>query len=332
LYLFLAPPTTVIRSSQPPSTTLENNHNFKNKFLSKFTNSSSNSSSSSSRHQKSLSEPYVMPSSTISSTLNTTTNNVVEIDPWLMSVKSAIENSINSDWLQKYEPSTTSAIVKTFGFGRSWKKRLFILVNRIVFIFKSSKPTNPAREHFMLTQDTFVFVTEEFKKGGFIIELRKPLVKWFIRCENVTQMKSWLQSMKKIVACIKIGYDGLLTDLILSSITLTDDYRILIPSGSNGSAASNNNDNSNKRIYRSSLPATTYSTTAINTTPPSNNVDIIRKHSLNSNTPTRPPSRQHQKRQSLAEIPDWETTLPPQMPPPRSKPPPVPPLLPTVSE
>ncbi|KAI8070296.1 hypothetical protein BDF21DRAFT_454395 [Thamnidium elegans] len=264
--------------SNSPST-----DNFRNRVLNRFISSSSN------RHQKSLSE-YSFDSIINNSLLPIEEKNsdTIIIDPWCMSVKYALEHAINSDWLHKYEQPST------FGFGRSWKRRLFVLVDRIVYIFKTSKPTNPAREHFLLTNDTFVFVTEEFKKG-FIIELRKPLCKWYIRCESVNQMRQWLESMKKIVACIKIGYDGVLSSPILSSIRLTDDYRILIPTAHENS----------KRLNRQSLPAMV---------------------TTRSSTPFRP------QRQSLAEIPDWESTLPPQLPPPRSKPPPVPPCLPTVSE
>lgn len=220
------------------------------------------------------------------------------IDPWCMSVKVAIETSIVSDWLHKYEHPT-------FAFSRSWKRRLFILADRIVYTFKSSKSTTPAKEHFVLTDDTFVFVTEEFKKG-FIIELRKPLCKWFIRCESVNQMKCWLEAMKKIVACIKIGYDGLLNNSILASVKLTDDYRILIPS----KVAAIRMDK--RQQYRQSLP--------VSMTYTSNHNDILsnRKRPLSST------SNNNNNRQSLASIPDWETVLPPQLPPPKSKPPPVP--------
>ena len=203
-------------------------------------------------------------------------NNTI-IDPWCVSVKFAFENSINSDWLHKYEQPTK------FGFGRSWKRRLFILVDRTVFIFKSTKATNPAREHFQLTEDTFVFVTEEFKKG-YIIELRKPLSKWYIRCDSVTQMRSWLESMKKIVACIKIGYSGLLSTSVLSSIKLTDDYRILIPI-----------QEKTKRLHRQSLPPIA-----------SNTISTGRKHSVSYNNTSIP---RPLSRSSLLLVPNSRTSL-----------------------
>lgn len=305
--LFTAPTVVPTRStsryllSSPSST-----ENFRNKVLNRFS-----SSSSSNRHQKSLSEcsfdSIIQNSNLLPAPVQVQAMD--RIDPWCMSVKYAIENAISTDWLYKHEQPNT------FGFGRTWKRRLFILVDRIVFIFKTSKATNPAKEHFLLTQDTFVFVTEEFKKG-FIIELRKPGCKWYIRCETVNQMRLWLESMKKIVACIKIGYDGVLSNSILSSITLTDDYRILIPTVNEQT----------KRVNRQSLPTKVIQIKKSTTTSPPQHHSFISSSASYSSPSSFP------QRQSLAEIPDWETTLPPQLPPPRSKPPPVPPSLPTVSE
>jgi hypothetical protein len=219
------------------------------------------------------------------------------VDPWYMSVKQAENEAIQSDWMLKYH-------IPSFTFARTWKRRLFILVDNIVFLFKSLKSTQPAKEHFVLTNDTLVFVTEEFKKG-YVIELRKPLMTWYIRCESIQQMRTWLESMKKIVACIKIGYSGRLSKSILSSITLTDDYRILIPPS---------------KSFRQSLPPLAGAATP--------KLHINRTYSL-----------QHHSRQSLTEIPDWETMIPPQLPPPTCKPPPIPSasssssiILPPVSE
>ncbi|KAI8092413.1 uncharacterized protein B0P05DRAFT_526155 [Gilbertella persicaria] len=275
----LAGTTSLSPSSRYLLSGFSTSENLRNKVLSRFYPSSS-SCSSPNRHQKSLSDPSISISSLDSSTES-------PIEPWCMSAKTAIETCILSAWMNKYEQPV-------FAFSRSWKQRLFVLVDRIVFVFKSNKPTNPARDYFVLTEDTFVFVTEQFKKG-YVIELQKPLSKWYIRCDSIDQLKEWLEAMKKIVACIKIGYDGRLNGSILKSITLTDDYRILIPSHV---VAVNI-----KKSYRQSLPVTTN--------------ELVRKLSIIQ------PKRK-QKRQSLAEIPDWESTLPPQLPPPTSKPPPVP--------
>ncbi|KAG1149712.1 hypothetical protein G6F37_000993 [Rhizopus arrhizus] len=193
----------------------------------------------------------------------------------------ALEDAICSDWMYKYE-------TPSFSFSKTWKKRFYVLANNNVYVFKSTKSTNPAKEQFMLTEDTFVFVTEEFKKG-YVIELRKPHFKWHIRCDSVEQMKLWLESMKKIVACIKAGYNGTFNPLVLSSLKLTEDYQLLDTRFSKQQSLPNSGNNNRKRVSSIKI-----------------------------------------SRQSLAEIPDWETLIPPQSPPPRSRLPPIP--LPTVSE
>lgn len=220
----------------------------------------------------------------------------LKFDPWCTSLKYALEHCTFSDWMYKHE-------TPAFAFARSWKRRLFILVDQVVLVYKAAKSTSPAREHFILTEDTCVFVTEEFKKG-YVIEMRKPFCKWYIRCDSLSQMRTWLESMKKIVACIKIGYTGDLTTELLSTVTLTDDYRILVPVDNSTHLSS-----TDRRKYRQSLPVPTTTKLA--------NDEQNKKRA----------------RQSLADIPDWESTLPPQLPPPRTKLPPVPPSpLPTVSE
>ncbi|EIE85131.1 hypothetical protein RO3G_09841 [Rhizopus delemar RA 99-880] len=262
---------------------------FKNKLLSKFHANS----------KKAISDDTVM-------------QNRVVIDPWCVSVRYALEHAICSDWMYKYE-------TPTFSFAKSWKKRYCVLMDRTVYVFKSLKLTSPAKEYFVLTEDTFVFVTEEFKKG-YVIEIRKPNFKWNIRCNSIDQMKSWLDLMKKVIACIKIGYDDNLNFTILSSITLTDDYRILIPNSTQNTRFSN----------RQSLPTPSIE----NNINPS--VTLNRKSSTSTTSTLSSPHststirRLSSQRQSLSEIPDWETIIPPQLPPPRTRPPPIP--LPTVSE
>ncbi|KAI9266945.1 hypothetical protein BY458DRAFT_534001 [Sporodiniella umbellata] len=187
-------------------------------------------------------------------------------------VKDAVEYGICSDWLYKYEPPH-------FAFAKAWKKRFCVLTDRTVYIFKSSKPSQPIREQFELTENTCVFVTEEFKKG-YVIELRKAQSKWYIRCPSVDQMKLWLERMKKIVGCIKLGFHGSFTPHLLTHLTLADNYQVL------------------SRNKHHSLPLPD---------PPLYKKSIV--------VP---------QRKSLAEIPDWETIIPPQLPPPRTKLPPLP--------
>ncbi|KAL0093870.1 hypothetical protein F4703DRAFT_1294484 [Phycomyces blakesleeanus] len=283
-----------------------------------------------------------------------TTTEAPLLDPWCMCVKTALENVICHAWLQKYESST-------FAFVRTWKRRYVVLVDKTVHIFKSPKPTNPSKEHFLLTEDTFVFVTEEFKKG-YVLELRKPLCKWYLRCESVAQMKIWLEAMKKIVACVKLGHQGQMTAGLLSHLELVDNFRLLaIKPDSNNTKDERSADrddqqtaaviisrsksgSSNSRggsVHNNSGAGDQYSCTLARDHLPG---DIVpnkrwkeaRSRSIQTALSTNRLSSSFfptPKRQSLAQIPGWEATLPPQMPPPQSTPPPPPvPQLPAVSE
>lgn len=301
------------------------------------------------RHLKALSDPYVsMPSVAISTSPVETHSNFSNerlspepFDPWCMSVKVALENAICSGWLYKHDPPS-------FAFQRSWKRRFVVLVDRIVYIFKSDKATNPAREHFLLTDDTLVFVSEEFKRG-FVLELRKPLCKWFLRCESAAEMKFWLEAMKKIVACSKLGHQGTLTASSLATLKLTDDFRLLTvasPTPQPYNFLTNNNNKrpastihgvSNQRVtsraeHRSTiLRASSPSVSRTEQTAKNKLPWMDFSSELVDRRGSMPPSSQWQstktvidKRRSLAQIPGWEHALPPQMPPPRSCPPSVP--------
>ncbi|ORZ16318.1 hypothetical protein BCR42DRAFT_491374 [Absidia repens] len=274
------------------------------------------------------------PSST--SSTNTTDSNAQ--DPWCMSVKMAQDAALCENWISKYESPT-------FAFARSWKRRYIVLTDRIVYVFKSKKPTTPAREHFLLTDDTLIFVTEDFKKGC-VIEIRKPLCKWYLRCESITQMKHWLEAMKKVVACLKLGYSGALTTSLLSSLTLTDDARLLTSSTKKSSTTDpqqqqhiHHQHHHHHHHHRQSLqpqnilykqqPLHHHHLLSRNyhlQQPPFGEAPPPR--SKRSSTPvisfSNSPPSSSSKRQSLAQIPHWEKTLPPLMPPPTSLPPPPP--------
>ncbi|KAI8060780.1 hypothetical protein BC940DRAFT_311311 [Gongronella butleri] len=265
-------------------------------------------------------------------------------DPWCISAKQAMDNAVCHDWLYRYEPPS-------FALARAWKRRVVALVDRSVLVYKSTKATCAAREHFLLTEDTLIFVTEAFKKGC-VIEMRKPLCKWYLRCENVDQMKRWLTTMKKAVACLKLGLPGPLTASMLASLTLTDDARLLIdtPLPNTPTTPSLTPNTRLQTRYAPLLASTNQNTTykrqsyqvsASNITSPvmahAHTVSHVRDHAKRASTPVFPQhilrsplqtpsssSATAAKRQSLAQIPDWEKQLPPQLPPPTSTLPPLP--------
>ncbi|KAI7859313.1 hypothetical protein BDC45DRAFT_497327 [Circinella umbellata] len=353
---FVNMPSVAASSGTPPSFTEKNNHT--KKMMTHSTNSSTSTSSSSFQ-----------------------SNEWIGVDPWCMSVKSALEKAICKNWIYKYEQPT-------FTFARAWKRRYVILVDKIVYIFKSNKSTHPAREHFILTEDTLVFVSEEFKKG-YVVEIRKPLCKWYLRCESASQMKHWLESMKKIVACVKVGHSGKLSSSMLANLQLTDDYQLLSSSTLNPSSTSPRNSivieqqpispttmaspsihkNKTTKYRLSAIYHRTAAADALNGTTSSsssstptttthnkkNNDDIFpyppqwwkyyqqqyptlqrsenrRASAQVTKTTTEVMSQDKSlKRQSLAEIPHWQSLLPPQRPVPLSTPPPPPPTTTTTS-
>lgn len=286
---------------------------------------------------------------------NNSSSSSTTLDPWCMSVKVALENAICSNWLYKYDPPSSSIASFVISRRLSWKRRFVVLVDRIVYIFKSdSKSTHPAREYFLLTDDTLCFASEEFsneKKGYYVLELRKPLFKWYLRYETAAEMQFWMEAMKKIVAYTKLGHRGeTLSASMLATLKLTDDSRLLTVApqqqqqqymGRSISATTTTTTTTATKAkhppatLRASLPPTLPSTTNVRndnraeTSQWWNNYEPFadKKNERRSSTPPTVrsyPTSDNLKRQSLARIPDWERVLPPQMPPPRSSPPPVP--------
>ncbi|KAI9313813.1 hypothetical protein BX666DRAFT_1863764 [Dichotomocladium elegans] len=238
-----------------------------------------------------------------------------------MSLKAALEDPrlITYAWLYKHE-------VPSFAFARSWKKRYIVLIDKTLYVFKSTKPTSSVREHFGLTDDTLVFVSEEFKKSSFVLEIRKPLLKWYLRCESANQLKEWLEAMKKVAACLKLGHRASLTASILNGLQLTDDTRLLL--------IQNNEDQPQPK--QQLLPAiASVAQSSPQPQPPSAATHWWKKHqhqhllktrrSLDTADAATTNHLPFGKRQSLAQIPNWEKTLPPQKPPPQRSPPPPPP-------
>ncbi|KAI9499035.1 hypothetical protein BDB00DRAFT_924816 [Zychaea mexicana] len=369
---FVVMPSVAAASAAAGPTNDLNNHHYK----SSVTNNNKINHSTSTRS----SEP-------IAATTTTTTTRTL-VDPWCMSVKAALENAIYSNYLHKYE-------TPSFAFARSWKRRYVVLVDRIVYVFKSSKSTNPAREHFILTDDTLVFVSEEFQKS-YVVEIRKPLCKWYLRCESASQMKFWLEAMKKIVACAKLGHTGSLSAGMLANLKLTDDFRLLtltqqpqppppLPPSSQQRSLSTSPRNSTlvdqqqqphikmtkakhrSAIYHRAAAAealagiTGTATTLANgssgggnsneTLPqppqwwkqyyqqpqqqqqqqPSENINRRASAQVATTTTEALSQDKSLKRQSLAEIPHWQSLLPPQRPVPQSTPPPPPTPQPSLS-
>lgn len=269
------------------------------------------------------------PSSMASMVASTTTASLATMadDIQCTSLRTALENASCHGWLCKRE-------TPSFAFARSWKKRYITLTDRILYVFKSDKVTAPAREHFLLTDDTLVFVSEEFKRSHFVLEIRKPLCKWYLRFDSATELKKWLEAMK-IVITMSSKHTTMSHGLQQEHDTTTRGRKhrsaiveTLLPRPPPWWRHYEDN----RRSSSPPVPITTTSmtnnhdtcpTTTHTTTDTTNTITTttITTSSSSSSASTTPPTI---KRQSLAQIPDWEKTLPPPMPPPQSSPPPAP--------
>ncbi|KAI7873631.1 hypothetical protein K492DRAFT_175608 [Lichtheimia hyalospora FSU 10163] len=262
------------------------------------------------------------PSSMASMVASTTTASLATIadDVQCTSLRTALENATCHGWLCKRE-------TPSFAFARSWKKRYITLTDRILYVFKSDKVTAPAREHFLLTDDTLVFVSEEFKRSHFVLEIRKPLCKWCLRFDSATELKKWLEAMKTVIATSShhtTTSHGLKQEQY-DTTTRAKKHRsaiveTLLPRPPPWWRHYEDNRRSSSPPVPTSISMTNHDTCLSTTTDTTNTITTTITTS-SSPTPTTPPTI---KRQSLAQIPDWEKTLPPPMPPPQSSPPPAP--------
>lgn len=109
-------------------------------------------------------------------------------------------HATKAGWLNNHIPAS-------FGFSKQWKKRFFVLIDSMLFIYKEDSPTLTWRNFMELSKDTIVFVTNEFGNKLYCIEIRKPGQErsWYVQAEGPEDMKMWLSELKSTVRWIKTG-------------------------------------------------------------------------------------------------------------------------------
>lgn len=105
------------------------------------------------------------------------------------------QQAICSGWLTKHR-------APNFAFMKSTKRRYVVLVDRMLYSFKSERPTT-YREFFEITKDTHAYVTE-----GYCIEIKKKGYDdlnsiWQLQADNVESMKLWLSRIKRVIDLLK---------------------------------------------------------------------------------------------------------------------------------
>lgn len=169
-------------------------------------------------------------------------------------------------WLTRHIPPS-------YSFTKSKKTRYVILADRMIYTFKTDKPTPHYREFLELTKDTDVFVTDYFSGVLYCIEICKhdgESKSWYLQCEDAESMKVWLDRLKKTVHWLRAGHPGVVTLSAISRIqsdhdalvnsTHADNNTASPPCGrlsSSGASASESSSVDTRRMSaRTTMPAT----------------------------------------------------------------------------
>ncbi|CAM0134879.1 unnamed protein product [Umbelopsis sp. WA50703] len=150
-----------------------------------------------------------------------TTNSTTSEDDRRPSGAESIEAPVSSRFHPKHgqialgivKPHATIAgwlgnhIPASFGFSKQWKQRYFVLVDSMLFIFKTDDPTMTWRNFMELNKDTIVFVTNAFSNKLYCLEIRKPGQErsWYIQTDGAEELKRWLGELKDTIKWIRTG-------------------------------------------------------------------------------------------------------------------------------
>ena len=129
------------------------------------------------------------------------------------------QNCTMRGWMAKHIPPS-------YSFTKTKKQRYVILADRMLYTFKTDKPTAHYREFFQLTKDTSVFVTDFIAGAMFCIEVTKMAGEkksWYLQCQSADHMKLWLDRLKKTVAWLRDVGEGVVTNRDLAKIQTEHD-------------------------------------------------------------------------------------------------------------
>ncbi|RCH82268.1 hypothetical protein CU098_005226 [Rhizopus stolonifer] len=217
------------------------------------------------------------------------------------------DQAICSGWLTKHKKST-------FTFIRSDKKRYVVLVDRMLYSFKSETP-NTYREYFEITKDTHAYLSDRISGVPYCIEILKTKMGvgnevWFLQVQDAETMKIWLSYIKKVIAWLRADNRGHITKNDLDDV-VTEEYSKFSlkkrsrTNTSNSNSSSLNETSPYKQSYTSSASLSSIDT--------------------NCSDKARPQSRIESTVSSFALSHTSSVFgLPPQPPPPTSLPPPIP--------
>lgn len=190
-------------------------------------------------------------------------------------------------WLTKHR-------APTFSFLKNIKRRHVVLVDRLLYTFKTDIHPDTYREFFELTPHTNAFVTDQITGALFCIEIKKKTQEesWFLQADNAEDMKVWLDRIKRTISCLRAGHEGTITKAGLAEVTTEyEEYSMI----------------AGNRLYdsaTSSISDLSFSVPPCSPTSSTQDIEPKRKSSTRSYS--------------------ISTEVPPQLPPPTSLPPPIP--------
>ncbi|CEP07952.1 hypothetical protein [Parasitella parasitica] len=256
-----------------------------------------------------------------------------------------LQQATCSGWLNKHR-------APTFSFIRNIKRRYVVLVDRMLYAFKSETPET-YREFLELTKNTHAFVTDQFAGELFCIEIRKvghdDTCSWFLQADDAESMKLWLDRIKKTIALLRAGTSDsiTITQESLAKITTEDEEYARIAQNakkqaiySSPTSSQSNISLSDSNSYPQSLNSS-FIATSTNPLQPVTHTNNMENESIFSfassdyssildiNTSyinSRKSSLRVARPSLTSSLTNYSlpAVLPPQLPPPKSQPPPIP--------
>lgn len=125
-------------------------------------------------------------------------------------------------WMTKHMPPA-------FSFTKTHNRRYIVLIDRMIYTYKTDDNPRDFREFFELSKNTDVFATDLFPSVLYCLEIQRNEDgrTWYLQADNVEEMKIWMDRLKRTVQWLRgnVGgeEDAALTLATLETIDPHDD-------------------------------------------------------------------------------------------------------------
>lgn len=229
-------------------------------------------------------------------------------------VRIILQQAILTGWLTKHR-------APTFSFMKNIKKRYVVLVDRMLYTFKS-ETAETYREFLELTINTNAFVTDQFSGALYCIEIKKKGVdeSWFLQADNAETMKIWLDRIKRTISLLREGHPNTITKESLSTIKTEEEEYSLASHSKRNLSISSKSSSSDSNSISFPLPPTQH----YNYESSISSFQSISEYSSIDTPTTRRQSSLTRHNNNNTRSSSLPSVLPPQLPPPKSELPPIP--------